>query len=291
MRGTVGAVVRYLTWMGLLWALAGCGGGVPVRFDSSVPGDQQGLMQDDFNRLGSLQLQAVSANQTTYLGVPDMSAQSLQDWLARHIKIIVGENFDWKSNAQLTNRPGATTYVMTQASVLDPQVTAAAKTVMWNLSSYLYLDGKSQSSLYSLNLSSGTIMVTDTRGGVVQIGEGLFSVNRIGNSNPSSMANSLLRLATYFHEGRHGDGNGTNAAFPHAQCPSGTYKDLYACEGNLNGPYAIQTEILTSFYYACTECSQTDYEGLALSIADYRSRLQPGAQARDIRPEAMAETR
>ncbi len=269
--------------------LAACGGnGAGVQFDSSVPSDQRSLIEGDLSILDSITLPPAQTNDLATIGVGALTPIALNDWLSKRTKLIVGEDFSWKQNASLVNRSAPTTpFVMAHAQRIDPSMTSAAKTVMWNLGSYLYLDGKDQGHGYYLDVDSTRYDVYTPRVGIVQIGEGLFTVNSIPNVAKDRMVNSYLRLGTYFHEGRHSDGNGTNAGFPHAKCPSGDYKDLYACEDNLNGPYAIQSILLGYMYQACTDCTAAEREGLALSLADYKSRLLPSAQYRDSRPEGI----
>ena len=107
------------------------------------------------------------------------------------------------------------------------------------------------------------------------------------STDMDSLGNSLLRLSVLFHEARHSDGNGQYAAFPHATCASGDYQGLAACEENLNGPYAVQAILLRYFYSGCTNCTDTEKQGLLLALSDFQSRLQPDAVYHDSRPEGV----
>jgi len=281
--------LAFLQWMAALAFLAGCAEGVVFQFDSSVPADQRELMELDLSRLNSIELPQASTDDLATVGVGALSPIALNDWLSKRTKYIVGESFSWKVNSRIISRSAPKTPVIVAGNVLkDPFSAASAKTVMWNLGSFLYLDGKEQSQTYAIDLEAERMEVFTPRVGIVQIGEGLFSVNAVKNTPLDAYANSLLRIATYFHESRHTDGNGEHAAYPHTACPSGhQYAELYACENNLNGPYAIQAVLLRYFYSGCQECSETELAGLMLSLADYQSRVLPGAQFRDSRPEAL----
>jgi hypothetical protein len=120
------------------------------------------------------------------------------------------------------------------------------------------------------------------------VGSGLFTANSIPNVPLNGFANSLVRLSTYFHESRHSDGNGTTTAFPHAECPSGTFAGEDACDMNLNGPYAIQAILLKYFYNACEArgCTAIELKGLETKFDDFASRLI-GSNTPDARPEAL----
>ncbi len=270
----------------LLWVLVGCGGNsVGIRFDATVPGDQRALMEQDLQRLASIRMAPGTAADYAQIGVADFSPSSLTSWLSERTRFIVGEEFDWKQNVKIVKL--STNRVPTVIASLFSPSQLGATTVMWNLGSYLYLDGKDNGTAYTLDLSNEVVQVLSPRVGVIQIGEGLFTANAIDGVPKDAYANSLQRLGTYFHESRHSDFNGSDTGGPHAKCPSGDYKDLYACDQYSNGPYAIQVTLLRYFYSACTGCSQTELEGLMLTLADYRTRLLPSPKAADPRPERM----
>jgi hypothetical protein len=247
-----------------------CADPLGVRFDPTVPYDQRTLMQDDLSRVASLPLGAPTQNDLAYLSLGAATGPALADWIDNRMDIVVGENFDYDSRATLY---GANRYSASSAT-----------TVMMNLGSYLYLDGKTQGGSYVINVLGQYLPVTSPRINILQIGIGLFTVNAISGLPLTAHANSILRIATYVHEGRHSDGNGSNAGFPHSMCYSGDYAGNYACENNVNGPYAVQTIFLKLAIAACSSCSQTENAGLQLSLADYASR-QIGYQYNDPTPE------
>ncbi len=266
--------MRKFPWIIAVLVLVGCGGNpLGVQFDSSVPGDQKGLMQSDLARMSNLSLPAASATDLYYLSLGDTSSQSISAWMQARMRYVVGENFDYDTLARKTT------------AAIDPTQLGATQTVMMNLGSYLYLDAKGSNQQYVLQTSSGNFPITTPRVAIVQIGEGLFDANSIPEVELNAYSNSLLRMATYVHEGRHGDGNGANAGFPHASCTSGNYQGKYACENNVNGPYAIQTIFLRLASQTCTDCNANEISGLELSVADYASR-QIGYQLPDPTPES-----
>ncbi len=288
--------IQTLGVLSSLLLITACGGNpLGVRFDASVPGDQRSFVESDLNRLASLQLGTATSSDLSALGMSDLSATSLTQWLQSRMAYIVGEGFDYETNSTRYPVSGGlrfTSYTGYGQETLFSALGQASntQTVMMNLGAYLYLDGKEKQSEYVLRLSNGkTVSVFSPRVNIVQIGEGLFEANAIPGVALGAKSNSLLRTSTYFHEGRHSDGNGTNAGFPHASCPSGDYADLYACENNSNGPYAIQTVFLRYAIPTCTDCSYTEQAGLEISMADYASRqiqrLFPSAT-----PEALSNS-
>ncbi len=271
--------------------LTGCAGGnrAGIQFDASVPSNQKAMIEDDLNFLASVQMPTPSsANELAYIGVGDLSAESMYYFLSQRIKYIVGESFNYQSKTQKvarTDSGGTTMFASLQTQPLEAN--DDIKIVMLNLGGGLYLDGKDTGSLYYINLASQPMIpVSSPRVGILKVGEGLFTVNSIKGVPLDATSNRLLRIATYFHESRHSDGNGGNAAFPHATCTSGTYADEAACENNINGPYAIQVMLLNYFYSVCQAraCSSTEMAGLAAQIADYKTRLI-GSTYSDPRPE------
>jgi hypothetical protein len=270
--------VRKFPWIMAVLVLVGCGGNpLGVQFDATVPGEQKALMQTDLGRLSSLSLPSPSSTDLYYLSLADGSSGSVTAWMQSRMRYVVGETFDYGSRAVKTT------------SALDPTQLGATQTVMMNLGSFLYLDVKGTGKQYTLQTSSGLIPISTPRVNIFQIGEGLFDANSIPTVELGAYSNSLLRMATYFHEGRHSDGNGANAGFPHSSCPSGKYAGKFACENNINGPYAIQTIFLRLASQTCTDCNSTEIAGLELSVADYASR-QIGYQLPDPTPESYSGT-
>jgi hypothetical protein len=276
-------------WFGLILLLSACAGGNPagIQFDASVPSNQKGLMESDLRRLPTMQLGSGTAADLKTIGISDLSGPSLMAYLSARVRYVVGESFDYKNSTQ--NSRVSDWRLNRQAALVDPTQLAQAQTVMWNLGSFLYLGAKENKEQVQLALGFLRLWVQSPRIAVVQVGEGMFDANAIDGVPLDATSNSFLRLATFFHEGRHSDGSGANAAFPHAICPSGDYKDLYACENNSNGPYAVQVTLMRYFYNACQTqgCSQTELTGLTLSIADHQQRILPTATFADPTPERL----
>lgn len=98
-----------------------------------------------------------------------------------------------------------------------------------------------------------------------------YLMNKI---DESAMANSLGRMAVFFHEARHSDGNGKSLGFFHAVCPSGhDFQGSYACDRNLNGPYSIGAQMMKEFIKNCDECSVSEKEQMRLRYLDSMNRV------------------
>lgn len=258
-------------------------GPLGIVLDNSIPADQRGYLTGDLELLASIGPTSSATQYAAYVGVPDFSAASLALWLQTRVKLVVGESFDYENAAV----PGDSRSYNPQIISDETDFVGKIQTVMFNLGAFIYLQGKSGSKVYNLNLSSGSYPVLSPRIGIIQIGEGLFQANSIKGSPTDSMANRLLRAAVFFHEARHADGNGTNAAFPHAKCTSGDYAGYSSCENNLNGPYVVEAIVMKHFYDNCTQCSTTEKSSFQAFIADNIGRLLSGAQFSDERPEGI----
>ena len=147
--------------------------------------------------------------------------------------------------------------------------------VMQNLGAALYILGKEHSTLIGFKVPDGDIVaVRSPRTGIIQIGEGLFQNHDPSSKNLDSMSNRLFRLATFFHEAHHSDGNGESLTFEHALCPAGhLYAGYHACDRNLNGPYTIGATVMRMFANNCSECSVKQTEEMQLDSLDSFSRI------------------
>jgi hypothetical protein len=306
-------------WIAVAWATilgcTGCSNQVSLTFDSSVPPDQQAYIQGDLAQLNSLSIPSnPNSGDSALLDLSDFSNQSMNGWISARSKYIIGQNFDSTDNvttlangisytptlfselglagltASAGDSPSGSTRSPTgrlgdDSGLSDNSNSSNVETVMLNFGASIYLSGKQNSVIYSIQVAGTTVTDNTPRVGVVQIGPGLFDNNELSSSAPNSLANSCLRLQTLFHESAHTNGNGANAGFPHAMCNSGPYAGYYACEGNINGPYAIGRVFLTQCYYACSGCNSGDLEGITAYIADLASRMEPNAVMSDDRPE------
>ena len=271
-----------------------------IQMDSSVPGDQASLIQGDWGVLQRQNITSATSDDPSILNISDYSPNTLQSWTQTRIKYLVGQSYQPQGMSFQQGDPSAQPYLTSSTARNvgaiqygfgfgnntddDQQV----YTIMVNLGAAIYLNAKSSSGVYQVSVANTTVRCNSPRVGLVQIGAGMFIVNQIKTSSPSASANSLLRLAVMMHEARHGDGNGSNAAFPHAVCPSGTtYAGNSACENNYNGPYQVQATMVKNFYYSCSDCTSTEQEGMLRLYGDYAARLLPGAAFSDDTPEAL----
>ena len=134
--------------------------------------------------------------------------------------------------------------------------------------------GKKIKKLPILNLDGLSVNISSTRSGVIQIGEGRFMRSMLINSNPLAVSNTLLRLTTLMHEGRHSDGNGVNAGFYHDYCPPGHNLVLTrSCERVSNGPYTIAGTFLRQMIQSCKTCSVSEKTALQTRVADTFNRV------------------
>lgn len=252
-----------------------------LTYDTSVSESDKALIEQDFNTINSLNI--TSTDYKYILGINDFSATTLKKWLLDRTKYIVGKNYSRPALAQVVEtrdyKPSSI------AASLDAETTIV--TLMKNVGAEAYLDGKGKSKVFSLPINGIPIVVKSPRVGIIQLGEGHFSVNRVPGTDLSSLANRLLRLAVLFHESRHTDGNGANAAFPHLKCTSGDYAGSYACEANTNGPYMVEWVLLKHFKTQCTTCSSTELGVLQTKITDKLNRLVEGYKMSDATPEGI----
>jgi len=258
-------------------------GPMGIVLDNSIPNDQRNMLTGDLEMLASIGPTSSASQYAQYVGVPDFSPNNLAGWLAARVKLVVGESFDYASAATAGESRSYNPQIISD----ETDEVGKIQTVMFNLGAFVYLQGKQKSKLYNLAIGGNTYPVLSPRIGIIQIGEGLFEANSIKGSPVDSMANRMLRAAVFFHEARHSDGNGTNAAFPHSKCTSGDFAGYNSCESNLNGPYVVEAILLKHFYDNCTSCTTSEKTSLQAFIADNLSRLQSGAQFSDERAEAI----
>lgn len=252
-----------------------------ISYDVTVPADQRALIEQDLSTLNSINI--TDSSYTQVLGISDMSSLSLKKWLSDRTKFIIGQSYNDNLLAKVIQNRSFDP--MRLANELDAETKVV--TLMVNLGAAYYRQGKRDSKVYSLPMNGTYIDIKSPRVGIIQIGEGHFSANRVSGTDLSSLANRLLRLTVLFHEARHTDGNGTNVAFPHRTCTSGTYSGNAACEANLNGPYMVELVLLNHFYSQCTNCSSSELSTFQAKIADKLSRLTDDAAYSDPTPEAI----
>jgi len=276
-----------------LGGLAGVPCVAAFEFEPGVPAAQQEAMERDLRVLveldsGAAAPSAGEAALAQLLDVETVSSRRLEQWLGARVKIITTD-FDTRLETRQIAWPhaypvSALPYVETWPEVEQVDdfchaSAAVAYKVMSNVGAAIYHRGKTEGSLLAANLPSGPIIVHSPRVGIVDIGEGLFHYLKQANpEKPEAMANSLMRLATYFHEGRHSDGNGPSLGFLHALCPEGhTLQKKNACDRNLNGPYTVGARILQVLTKRCASCTIAEKETLRLAALDSLDRVLPEA--------------
>jgi hypothetical protein len=257
--------------------------GKTVTFDASVPEDQAQMIREDLDRFQRLSFS--SQEDAELFGLSTLNNQTMSAWLSERVKVIVGESYDYASLAKGESYD----YSPRVFARSSPQEAEFSKmtTIMSNTGAYVYLKGKEADALFTLPINGVSIPIRTPRVGIIRIGPGLFTVNRIKSSDLNSLANVLVRMGTLFHEARHSDGNGKTAGFPHASCTINNQVSS-ACEMNLNGPYMLEAKFLKLAQSICksNSCTVEELEGLKYFQADSASRLI-GANMPDPRPEGI----
>jgi hypothetical protein len=257
--------------------------GSGIILDSSVTEQQSELIKKDLDILLLANFNSFEQNDLSYFNIENFNNITLLSWLTNRVKYIVGENYNYQERAYihkvLNYKPEIFTDMIKKTDFV---------TVMSNLGSGLYLWGKQNSFLIGIEVAGKEFLIKSPRAGIIQIGEGLFTVYKAYNSDIDSVANSFLRLSVFFHEARHSDGNGENAAFGHKICPEWhDYYGYYACDKNLNGPYTIGAIMLKNAQKSCTECTNSEVQTLKLFQADSEYRILPDSKIEDYRPERI----
>lgn len=91
------------------------------------------------------------------------------------------------------------------------------------------------------------------------------------------ISRSLIRLATYFHEARHSDGNNTSSRFSHQYCPMGhEHENIEACDQFSNGSTAIQYNFLLSALNSCKDCTTVGKNVVQIAQMDFYFRHHLG---------------
>jgi hypothetical protein len=151
--------------------------------------------------------------------------------------------------------------------------------VMSNVGAALYMQAKQYGVLIALMVedkdSVEKIFINSPRAGLLMIGQGLFYGAK-SEEELNQYANSLLRISTFAHEGRHSDGHGKHISFGHNKCPQGhAMANEYACDFNGNGPYAVGGILSWEMAKNCPaeKCSEKDKLRLKADALDSFSRI------------------
>jgi hypothetical protein len=264
-----------------------------IQLSRGIKSDLRNKIARDMETLNNLKFSSdIEEGTLQLMGVSDLNAQTASTWLNTRVNYIIEENalsvvkLLLKRTIQI-ERQGVTypnTDVLPYSS--DPKNASNADdkgfVVMANVGTALYVGGKSDGNVYSLKVSRGLlkkatkVIVESPRAGIIQIGEGLFAKGlTIDTKNENSLANSINRLGTFFHEAKHSDGNGSSLGFAHTQCPAGhDYAGAYACDESLNGPYTVGAVMIKEMTKSCDEtCTAKDKEVLKMIVLDYENRI------------------
>lgn len=268
-------------------------------------------IERDLDALDNLKFKDTTPETLKTLGLSSLSAQTASKWLGERVNYVVDENaisvlklllkkviFVEREGVTFPNAnvvPYALDPVNQRPALLAeignlPLVTDKKESddeekgfvVMSNVGAALYMGGKQQNQVYGMKVSRGLLkspikaVAESPRVGIIQIGEGLFMKElTLNNQNPNSVANSINRLATFFHEARHSDGNGSSLGFAHSSCPPGhDYSGAPACDENLNGPYTVGAIMALEMLKGCADsCTEREKEMLKLVVLDSQSRI------------------
>ncbi len=273
-----------------------------MEVDPAVPRDQALSIQNDQDYLSGLRLSGseVESETARLLGVPGaLSPERLREWLNNRVDLVISENQPLEEavfmapgkavypESDVFPASGAPRSASAPASPSIPTAEPASSEVstpirvMSNVGAALYLIGKKNKALLAFQKSDGRVLpIVSPHHGLIQIGAGLFHEQlRVNAEAQDHPANSVDRIATFFHEARHSDGHGSTLGFLHAICPEGhAYAGYPACDESKNGPYTVGAQILKTLTAACADCSEKEKIALQMLEADSRSRVLAGAK-------------
>lgn len=278
-----------------------------ITLAKNIKKDLRNKIERDLNIIENFKFKGEgSALTLKVMGLSTLNGQSAAGWLNQRVNYVISENalstfsllikrviYVDKQDVDFPNA-NITPYSMGanfETTGLESQKTF---TVMANIGTALYINGKKQKTVYGMKISRGflhrseRVSVESPRAGIIQIGEGLFAPElTINNQNPDALANSIFRLATFFHEARHSDGNGLSLGYTHATCPSGhNYEGQAACDENLNGPYTVGALMMAEMSKACEDnCSEKEKQTLKIMVLDNASRILPITHKGEIAKE------
>lgn len=239
----------------------GCG---KARFE----GGGAGQLTTDLNRLDELNFSETASVAPTHAEF-STDVTSMRAWIQERIHFIIPQT-------KVDNLKSVANHF--RASGLGDK--KDIKTMASNVGAELYLEGRYDGRTYEMSLGGQSIRINTPRVGILMVGPGLNDPSLLPKPrDPGAMANSIFRLKTLFHEGRHSDARGEHAGFLHKECPPGhDYAGSYSCDKNQNGPYTVGIEALRVMALACKNadndpCSATDLQYLNAIIADNASRV------------------
>lgn len=267
----------------------------------------QNIITRDLELLENFQFRGQADLKTLrVLGMSYLNAITASEWLNDRVKYVVEEKVSLKKllHVELKNvdYPNAESQLFSSAGSTTSNHNISSFITMSNIGAEAYIQGKAGRKLYGMKITQARLSKTirvridSPRAGVLQIGAGLFSpelsINRI---DPNAISNSIFRLAFFFHEARHSDGQGTSLGFTHSACPAGhDYENELACDESLNGSYSVGAVMAREMMLTCNDnCSERDKEMLKIFIIDNYNRVQAkthlntNPRYRDATPEKL----
>lgn len=266
-----------------LMFLASCGS------DSKLPSQNIVKFSSDTNKAAAVdlaeavrsidefQISSPSPELLRLMQIKDANPKTLKSWLGERVKYAVSSDFNFEKNGFVLDGVPKYEYPNVEVSVAEPTkgedgyepAEDGTVTLMANVGTGIYYQGKLEKKLYGINLPGiGKIKINSPRVGFVQMGDARLQGKDI------ERAKKLWPLLTLFHEGRHSDGHADNVGFPHSICPEGhDFAGYAACDRSLNGAYGIEAELYKNYIEVCDKCTAVEREFLRLSYADILGRI------------------
>ncbi|MBC7428983.1 MAG: hypothetical protein H7336_10250 [Bacteriovorax sp.] len=268
-----------------------------IQLSRGIKSDLRAKIERDMDALDNLKFKPTAeVGSLKVMGLETLNAQTASKWLNERVNYVIEENalsvlkLLIKKTIQVEREgvsfpnAGVLPYSLDPKNKASTLFNAAGEgvVVMSNIGSGLYMAGKNENKVYALKVSRGLlkkatkVVIESPRAGIIQIGEGLFMKEiTINNENPASIANSINRLGTFFHEAKHSDGNGSSLGFAHSLCPAGhDYAGAYACDESVNGPYTVGAIMMKEMLKSCNDtCTPKEKEILKIVILDSESRI------------------
>jgi hypothetical protein len=260
-----------------------------------VPNDQKKAIQRDIKILSGLSFRAVPDQKTLdAFETKTFDTKYLTKWLFDRVQVIIEDKStnEFTINVKDNNWPFENPGLIPTLETSNIRPSKNGVVAMSNTGTGLYYLGKSQNNLLEIEVPTSwknkvVVPITSPRAGIIKIGKGLFQRSmKLDRRNDNAKSNSLMRLAIFFHEARHSDGNGESMGFYHGICPKGhTYEGHSACDRTTNGAYTIGSQMLKEFLKNCSDCSETEKEILRLKYLDNLGRIFKDAVPVDAKPE------
>lgn len=256
---------------------------VNIKLSSKIKKSQKKAIKSDLSVLEKFSFSKEGSDD--FLKVFDLkslTSSALEEWLDQRVSWVIPQT-DFKKlkliDAGFVVYPNKNELPEIETPTVKP--TGKGVVVMSNIGTAIYYIGKQSSKRMGVKISRGLfkskeeVMLDSPRAGVIQIGEGLFMRRmQVNRQKDNSVANSLGRLQTFFHEARHSDGHGKNLGFFHAVCPKGhDYAGLNACDRNINGPYTVGASLMKEFIRNCDDCTTTEKETMKIIWLDSLNRV------------------